>query len=372
MTASSPIRVAQVVGKMAGGGVEQVVMNYYRHVDRSRVQFDFLVDADSTLVPREEIESLGGRVFEVPPYQNVLASQRELVRLFREERWPIAHSHMNALSVFPLRAAKRAGVPVRIAHSHSTAGRGRGELLRGAAKLLLRGLANVFPTHRMACSRFAGEWLFGRGADFEVVPNAIELDRFSFDGAQRAVARDELGLDDEQLAVLHVGRFMPQKNHRFLVDVFERVAVRADGPVLLLVGSGGDEKLVRGWVEDRGLSGRVRFLGQRDDVERLYMAADVFCLPSLYEGLPLVAVEAQAAGLACLLSDEITEEVNVTSSCRFLPLGDSTAWANAICGMCPGERFAVNRCDMSGFDIKATASRLCERYLELAAGAETR
>ena len=126
------IRVAQVMGYMDGGGVEQVVMNYYRHVDRSRVQFDFLVDEDSTLVPRDEIESLGGRVFLVPPYQRVVAYQRALVGLFREQGWPIVHSHVNALSVFPLCAAKRAGVPVRIAHSHSTAG--RGEPLKNAAK----------------------------------------------------------------------------------------------------------------------------------------------------------------------------------------------------------------------------------------------
>lgn len=115
---TEPIRVAQVVGKMVGGGVEAVVMNYYRHIDRSKVQFDFLVDSDSTLVPREEIESLGGRIFEIPPYQHAIEYQRELQSLFTQEGWKIVHSHINALSVFPLRAAKKAGVPVRIAHSH--------------------------------------------------------------------------------------------------------------------------------------------------------------------------------------------------------------------------------------------------------------
>lgn len=129
---ANPIRVAQIVGKMNGGGVEAVVMNYYRHIDRSKVQFDFLVDSDSTLVPREEIESLGGRVFEIPPYQHVIEYQRELLRLFRQEGWKIVHSHINALSVFPLRAAKKAGVPVRIAHSHSTSG--KGEYAKNALK----------------------------------------------------------------------------------------------------------------------------------------------------------------------------------------------------------------------------------------------
>ena len=153
------IRVAQIMGYMDGGGVEQVVMNYYRHIDRSRVQFDFLVCEGSGMVPSDEIEALGGRVFMVPGYRRLPRYMAELERLFREERWPIVHSHVNALSVFPLRAAKKAGVPVRIAHSHSTAG--KGEPVKNAAKAVLKCFANVYPTHRMACSRYAGEWLFG-------------------------------------------------------------------------------------------------------------------------------------------------------------------------------------------------------------------
>lgn len=188
---TNPIRVAQIVGKMNGGGVEAVVMNYYRHIDRSKVQFDFLVDSDSTLIPREEIESLGGRVFEVPPYQHVVEYQHELQRLFKQEGWKIVHSHINALSVFPLRAAKKAGVPVRIAHSHSTSG--KGEYAKNTLKAVLKTQSNRYPTHRFACSKFAGEWLFGKAAHFEVVYNAIDLDRFCFNAEARAQARADLG-----------------------------------------------------------------------------------------------------------------------------------------------------------------------------------
>lgn len=361
------IRVAQVMGYMDGGGVEQVVMNYYRHIDRTRVQFDFLVCEGSGMVPREEIESLGGRVFTVPKYQHQVRYQRELERLFRGERWPIVHSHVNALSVFPLRAAKRAGVPVRIAHSHSTAG--RGELAKNAAKAVLRLFSNVYPTHRMACSRYAGEWLFGRGADFEILYNAIDLSRFSFNAEARARARADLGLVGDQLAIGHVGRFMPQKNHRFLIDVFSDVAGRRGDAVLLLVGTGEAEGLVEGWVAERGLAGRVRFLGQRADVDRLYQAFDAFCLPSLYEGLGLAGVEAQVAGLPCLLSDRITREVDVTGGVRFLPIDDPVPWADALCALGPGERLAVRRDDFRDYDIDRAAERLCSRYEELAGGA---
>lgn len=187
-----PVRIAQIVGKMNGGGVEAVVMNYYRHIDRSKVQFDFLVDSDSTLIPREEIESLGGRVFEIPPYQHVAEYQRELQRLFEQEGWRIVHSHINALSVFPLRAAKKAGVPVRIAHSHSTSG--KGEYAKNALKAVLKTQSNRYPTHRFACSQFAGKWLFGKAAHFEIVYNAIDLDRFCFNAEARAQARADLGL----------------------------------------------------------------------------------------------------------------------------------------------------------------------------------
>lgn len=140
----NPIRVAEVMGKMLGGGVETVVMNYYRHVDRSRVQFDFLVNSDSALIPQDEIESLGGRVFFVPPYQRQFVYQRKLVDLFRKYRWPIVHSHVNALSVFPLRAAKKAGVPVRIAHGHSTSG--KGEPIKNVIKTTLRSFSSVYST----------------------------------------------------------------------------------------------------------------------------------------------------------------------------------------------------------------------------------
>lgn len=159
------------MGKMLGGGVESVVMNYYRHIDRERVQFDFLVDADSALVPKEEIEFLGGRVFQMPPYQRLAACECELEQLFHAGRWPVAHSHVSALSVFSLCAAKCAGVRICIAHSHSSAG--KGEAAKNAAKTVLKRFSNVYPMHRMARSRYAGGWLFGKGAKFEVVYDAI-------------------------------------------------------------------------------------------------------------------------------------------------------------------------------------------------------
>ncbi|MBS6158502.1 MAG: glycosyltransferase family 1 protein [Collinsella sp.] len=348
---TEPIRIAQVVGKMVGGGVEAVVMNYYRHIDRSKVQFDFLVDSDSTLVPREEIESLGGRVFEIPPYQHVVEYQRELQRLFKQEGWKIVHSHINALSVFPLRAAKKAGVPVRIAHSHSTSG--KGEYAKNALKAVLKTQSNRYPTHRFACSQFAG---------------AIDLGRFRFNAEARAQARVDLGLVGNQFAIGHVGRFTAQKNHAFLIDVFTEVVKRRDDVVLLLVGTGEAEASVKSLVDERGLTDRVMFLGQRSDVNRLYQAFDAFVLPSLYEGLGLVGVEAQVSGLPCLLSDAITREVDVTGECKFLPIDSPAVWADEIDSLLPYSyegRSSISSGQFADYNIELQGERLTYKYLDL-------
>lgn len=359
------IRVAQVMGYMDGGGVEQVVMNYYRHIDRSRAQFDFLVCEGSGMVPQEEIEYLGGRVFMIPPYQHQIRYQRELERLFREERWPIVHSHVNALSVFPLRAAKRAGVPVRIAHSHSTSG--GHDPVRNAMKAALRPLSNVYPTHRAACTRHAGEWLFGKGADFQVVPNAIDLRVFRFDSARRAAVRASLGLSGGQLVVGHVGRFSPPKNQSFLIRAFARVVKERPDARLLLVGEGRQRHECEELAASLCPAGSVLFLGQRSDVADLYQAFDVFCLPSEFEGLGMVAVEAEVSGLPCVLSDSVPEDADPAGTATFLPICDEGAWAAAITAS--RERPNWNRnVDIRQFDhyrIDCAAATLTNWYLLL-------
>ena len=191
---AQPIRVAQMMTDMNYGGVEMVVMNYYRHMDRSRVQFDFFALEGSTLPQREEIERLGGRVYVVPKYTHLTQYEREIGRLFRQNGYQIVHSHMNTLSVLSLWGAKRAGVPNRIAHNHSTVGRGEGA--KNVMKYLLRPFAAVYPTRLCACSRTAGSWLYGE-KPFRVFNNAIELDRFTYDAAKRKAVRQELGLGGE-------------------------------------------------------------------------------------------------------------------------------------------------------------------------------
>ncbi len=372
MSENGPIRVAQIMGKMNNGGVESVVMNYYRHIDRSKVQFDFFVDEDSTAIPREEIENAGGRLYIIPPYQRLHRYLPALVRLFRENRYRIVHAHINTLSVFPLFAAKLAGVPVRVAHSHSTAA--KGETKKNILKYTLRPFSRVFATDYAACSRYSGEWLFGKRAmergDVTVFNNAIDLDRFRYDEAVRSQVRGELGLEGK-FVIGHVGRFCFQKNQEFLIDIYREVYKEEPNAVLLLIGGGEDRAKIEEKV-NAITEGKVFLLGNRADVDRLYQAMDVFVLPSRYEGLPVVGVEAQAAGLPCVFSDAVTKDVCLTPTAGFCRCEEPTrAWAESILRLAGTERSGgEDALRQKGFDIRLQGRCLTEYYMALLDAAE--
>jgi len=327
------IVVAHIIGKWLGGGVESVVMNYYRHIDRTKIQFDFICDEDSTNIPYEEIEKLGGRVILIPPYQKLFKYHNKLKKILKDGNYKIVHSHINTLSIFSLFAAKCAGVPVRIAHSHSTTN--KKEKKKNLLKQVLRPFSKVFATDYMCCSELAGRWLFGNKeydkGNVYLLNNAIDLDKFKYDEKIRSEKRKKLNISDDTLVIGHVGRFVEQKNHRFLIDIFNEIHKQNSNSILLLAGQGPLMEEIKSKVESLGLEKFVIFLGQRNDIDELYQAFDVFCLPSLYEGLPVVGVEAQATGLLCIFSDDMTKETKVLDTTEFLSLKQSAEeWADTI------------------------------------------
>lgn len=327
------IVVAHIIGKWLGGGVESVVMNYYRHIDRTKIQFDFICDEDSTNIPYEEIEKLGGRVILIPLYQKLFKYHNKLKKILKDGNYKIVHSHINTLSIFSLFAAKCAGVPVRIAHSHSTTN--KKEKKKNLLKQALRPFSKVFATDYMCCSELAGRWLFGNKeydkGNVYLLNNAIDLDKFKYDEKIRSEKRKKLNISDDTLVIGHVGRFVEQKNHRFLIDIFNEIHKQNSNSILLLAGQGPLMEEIKSKVESLGLEKFVIFLGQRNDIDELYQAFDVFCLPSLYEGLPVVGVEAQATGLLCIFSDDMTKETKVLDTTEFLSLKQSAEeWANDI------------------------------------------
>ena len=333
MEKNEPIRVAQIMGKWVGGGVEAVVMNYYRHIDRDKIQFDFICDDDSTRIPTEEIEKLGGKVILISPYQKVFKYHKTLKKVLQEGQYKIVHSHINALSVFSLWAAKSAGVPVRIAHSHSTSN--KKEWKKTLLKNILRPFSKVFATDYFCCSELAGRWLFGNKTYDQgkvyLLNNAIDVDKFKYDEKIRKEKRKELNIKDNQLVIGHIGRFVQQKNHEFLIDIFNEIYKQEKNAILLLIGEGPLKEEIQNKVNELGLDKNVKFLGQRSDANELYQAMDVFVLPSLYEGLPVVGVEAQAAGLPCFFSSDMTKETKVLDATQFIDLTENyKKWASRI------------------------------------------
>ena len=316
-----PIKVAQVIGIANNGGVEAVVMNYYRNIDRSKVQFDFLVESESKIINKEEIESMGGRVIIIPPYTKVFEYTRALKKIFEENNYDIVHSNMNTLSVFALRAAKKAKSKVRIAHSHTTSN--KKEWKRHLLKSILKRFSKVYSTHYFACSECAGRYQFGdktyNNGEVVIIKNAIDIERFKFDSEKRKQVRDELGLNDEFL-IGYVGRLINLKNQMFLIDVFSEFVKVRNNARLVFVGEGPMEQELKEKVLEQGLSDKVIFYGTTGDVEKMYSAMDLFAFPSLYEGFGLVALEAQVSGLPTIASEFVPNDACVTSRATRLPL----------------------------------------------------
>ncbi|NEG70369.1 glycosyltransferase [Bifidobacterium choloepi] len=373
-----PLRVLHVVGSMFAGGVESTILNHFQYIDTDRVVFDFLVEEDSKIVPVDEIERRGGRIYTVPPIHQLPSYLRACERVFASARPDIVHSHVNTLSVFPLSAAARAGIPVRIAHSHSTTT--RTELLRHVTKQILRPFASVFPTHFAACSRHASDWLFGKrheiGGDVFFMRNAIDLDRFCFSDSRRRMLRAELSLAEGQLHVGQIGRISHQKNQRFTLEIFADLLRRRPDARLTLIGEQYNSD-VASRIESLGLTGHVNVLGVRDDVADFYSAFDVLMFPSQYEGFGIASIEAQASDLPVLASSSVPSEADlVPELVRHLDLSESVdVWSKTLETQASLRTVGTRRsrtADLAaqGYDIRTNAKMLEIWYRSLANSAQ--
>lgn len=327
---TQPVIVAQIMGKWVGGGVESVIMNYYRHIDRSKIQFDFICDEDSTRIPYEEIKKLGGRVFLVPKYQKLPNYLKALEKLFKENKYRIVHANINTLSVFPLYTAKKAGVPVRISHSHSTSN--IKEWKRNLIKNLLRPFSKRYATDYFACSVATGLYQFGKRKSslVKIVPNSIDIEQFKFNQEDRRRIRDELGIAKSTIVIGHIGRFVETKNHQFIIRSFLKLHQKNSDTKLVLIGDGPLLAKTKKLVRDLALNDSVFFLGRRDDIAPYYSAFDIFFLPSLYEGMPMSGIEAQVSGLKCVFSDCFSKDTAITDNVLFLSNKDKNLLIDSV------------------------------------------
>lgn len=368
MARTAPVRILNLFTIMNRGGAETMVMNYYRNIDRTKVQFDFMVHRQERGAYDDEIEALGGRIYRMLPIKPWQAgSYRKMVRRFYQEHpeYRIIHSHMSELGYYDFIEAEEAGVPVRICHAHN---RPYGIDLKSPVRWYYKTRMMPHITHMFTCGLESAEWLFGKQyrEEFIQLNNAIDAKSYSYDEKKRAKLRADLGIEN-RLVVGHVGRFDPQKNHEFVVDVFSRLYKLHTESVLLLVGQDdsalGEE--IHKKVEQLGLSDCVRFLGVRSDVADVMQAMDVFLFPSLFEGLSVVSIEAQASGLPIFISDTIPKECIKTDLVQVEKLNTSPdVWAKRI-----WEARTIPRTDRyeeikaCGFDIKENAEQLQEFYL---------
>ena len=357
------IRVLQVVTYMGRGGLESMIMNYYRHIDREKVQFDFLVHRQEQAAFDDEIESLGGRIYRLPRLVPWSKSYLSALNHFFDEHpeYKVVHVHQDCLSSVILKVAAQHNVPVRVAHSHSA---NQDKNLKYPIKLWYKRSIPKYATGLFACGKDAGDWMFG-GASYQTINNAIDVAVYTYDPTKRQEMRSQLRLKDE-LTIGHVGRFNQPKNHPFLLDIFAALLKKEPNAVLLLVGGGEDMPKTQAKAQSLGIAEHVRFLGVRSDVNDLMQAMDVFVFPSLYEGLPVTMVEAQASGLPCLISDKVPPECIITEGLvDVLTLSaEPETWAEKILEKRDFPR-TDRRAEIAahGFDITTEAVKLQEFYI---------
>lgn len=358
------VRILHVVTDMNRGGIETMLMNYYRQINRNKIQFDFLVHRETKAEYDDEIESLGGQIYRMPRLNPLsLKYYNELSCCLKNNKYEIIHSHIDCMSAYPLKIAKKSGIPVRIAHAHST---NQDKNWKYPIKYISFRKIPLYATDYFACSEKAGKWMFP-GHDFLVLKNAIDINKYVPNEKNRENIKKEFGIKNNSLVIGHVGRFSYPKNHSFLIDIFYCIKKYRPDSYLMLIGGGKDMINIRQKVKQLKLENNVIFTGLRSDVHILMQAMDIFVFPSIYEGLGMSVIEAQAAGLPCVISNEVPKECIVTQglvSIQDLSMS-ADKWAKHILKrLCIVHKNHNQEIAESGYDIVEAAKWLEEYYVK--------
>ena len=362
------LRVLQVIGKMDRAGAETILMNIYRNVDRSKVQFDFMVFSDEKGDYDDEIEELGGHIYHMPAFKgyNYFMLCGKFEKFFKRHPYKIVHGHIGSLAPAYLKAAKKRGAYV-IAHSHATkSDRALENFVFNVFAYRVRYIADYF----FACSNQAGIDRFGKKVvnsnRFEVINNAIDSGKYKYTLERHSELKRKYRLEDK-LVIGHVGRFAPEKNHKFIVDVFDEIYRQEKTAVLMLAGRGSEEETIKNYVSEKNLDEHVVFLGVRKDIPDLMNLFDVFLFPSTYEGLGIVGIEAQASGLPTFMSEAVPKEAVVTPNAwRYSVEKGPIYWKEKIAEKLKNferkdrQQWIVE----NNYDIKAVAKRMELFYRE--------
>lgn len=370
------MRVLHITEVLEPAGIESFIMNMYRNIDRTKVQFDFLVTRDCEEYYESEIAELGGTKYCI----DCTKTNNMLLRVFRESRkikqfliehpYSVVHLHTTTPLRMPyLIAMKQAGVKTRIIHSHSAAVEGK-SFLKRIVYGIFRNMIPLYATICIGCSKAASKWMYPRRIwekDRDIVfNNGIDTKKFSYSPETREKYRAELGLG-ESYTLVNTGRFLEQKNQSFLIDVLEEIVKEDPNVKLLLLGKGPLREVVEKKVCQKKLEENVIFLGVRNDVQNILQASDCYVMPSLYEGLPVAAIEAQSTGLPCILSTNITDEAALCDNVIFLDLtAPICEWKKTILEHKNAEdREKESKIvQAKGYEVKDCAAKLMEIYMK--------
>ena len=376
-----PIRILHIVTTMNRGGAETMIMNYYKSIDRTKIQFDFIVHRESEGVFEKEIVRMGGRIFRLPPLTpfNYFDYFKKANLFFKKHKeYKIIHSQINALSLPILKISKKNKIPIRIAHSHTsiepilkkilTKNTDLKTIAKDAIQSMARHNIPEYATHFFACGEKAGKWLFGNKNKhrIKIINNAINSKLFIYDKEKAFMVKENYGISQKKV-IGHVGNFVEAKNHIFLIDIFYEMQKIDESLVLVLVGNGYLKKKIEEKAKNLLIEGKVFFLGIRDDVNLLMQAFDLIIFPSIYEGLPVTLIEAQASGIRILASDAVTREVQITNLVNFMELEKSSkSWAIKAIELLDYEKTDTSELiKNANYDITKNALELQKFYLDV-------
>ena len=330
-------KILEMTGSLNCAGIETLLVNVLKNIDRNKFQIDFLVVANKKYFYTDEVLQLGSKIYAYPfkEVHKIFIPFFFLKEIFvlLKNKYDVVHSHFYFSSGIILFLAWLCGVKTRIVHSHTERGMFAPKLFKNLFTKIMQKMIDIFATDKVACSKEAGIALYGKNSKFKIVNNGVDINQFKFNFQVRENVRKKFNIEDS-FVLGHIGRFVELKNHDFMIDIFTEILKYKNNAVLLLIGEGPLEEIMKEKVKNLKIGDKVKFLGIRNDVNELYQAMDVFLLPSSFEGLPVVGIEAQTAGLPCFFSDKISKEVNIVNSCFIDLQRGSKFWAEEIVRIC--------------------------------------
>lgn len=362
-----PKKILEITGSLNCAGIETLLVNVLKKIDRSKFNIDFLVVADKKYFYTDDVLKCGSKIYTYPfkkVYKFLIPFffLKEIFVLL-QNKYDAVHCHFYFSSGIVLFLAWLCGVKKRIVHSHTEREMFAPKIFKKLFTKIMQKIIDVFATEKIACSQNAGIALYGEKTDFKIVNNGIDVEQFKFDSQIRENTRKKLNTEDS-FVLGHIGRFVELKNHDFIIDIFNEILKHKNNSVLLLVGEGPLEREIKEKVKILKIEDKVKFLGVRNDVNEIYQAMDAFLLPSSFEGLPVVGIEAQTAGLPCFFSDKISKELNIINSCFIDLQKGSKHWAEEIVRIC--ENFKRNdvaaQIAEKGYSFKNTISSFEKLY----------